>query len=104
MYVASVSHGYCKSRSRYCICYNGYTHMLQASVLNFSFVIRRMLKGVYLDVAYVGSALFGCCTSLQQFSSVIRRFASVSNVCCKCLSCFRRILQVLYRDSVYVLQ
>ena len=37
-YVASVLYGYCKSRSGCCICCNGYTRMLQASVPNVSSV------------------------------------------------------------------
>jgi hypothetical protein len=37
-YVASVSYGCCKSRSECCICWNGYTHMLQTSVPNVSSV------------------------------------------------------------------
>jgi hypothetical protein len=38
MHVASVSCGCCKSRSGCCICCNGYTRMLQASVPNISVV------------------------------------------------------------------
>jgi hypothetical protein len=52
-YVASVSYGYCKSRSGCCICCNGCTHMLQASVPNISSIFSDVcFKCVYLDVTY----------------------------------------------------
>jgi hypothetical protein len=59
MHVVSVSYGYYKSRSGYCICCNGYTRMLQAYVPNVSSVFRRMLE----------MCLFGCCIC--------------SHICCK---------------------
>ena len=56
MYVTSVLYGCCKSRSRCCICCNGCTHILQASVLNVSSVV--CCKCVYQDVAYIPHICF----------------------------------------------
>ena len=61
--------------------------MLQASVLNVSFVFLDVrCKCVYVDVAYgphicVASVLSGCYVCLQWFSSV---FANILNACFKC--------------------
>jgi hypothetical protein len=96
MYITSVSHGCCKSRSRCCICYNDYTRMLQMSVLNFSFVIRRMLKGVYLDVAYVSRICW------KRFIWMLHIFATVFKcyqVFCKCFKC---MLQVFKLFQTYI--
>ena len=75
MYVASVSCECCKTRLGCCICCNGYTHMLQASVPNIS------------DVSD------GCCTCFvwmfHMFHTYVASFfylgvAYVSHLCCKC--------------------
>jgi hypothetical protein len=93
-YVVSVLCGCCKSRSRCCICCNGCTHILQASVLNASsgFFPRRMLQvclfGCYiyfvhmLQVFYLDVAMFY--NGFQVFLGV---FASVSDACFKCFIC-----------------
>ena len=51
-----------------------------------------MLQLFYLDVAYVY-------IGFQEFSCA---FVSVSNVCCKCFSCFVRMLQVFHLDVLKV--
>jgi hypothetical protein len=51
-----------------------------------------MLQVFYLNVAY----------AYNRFSSVFRYFASVSDVCCKCFSYFRRMLQVFHLNVVKV--
>ena len=59
LYVASVVSECFKSRSGYCICYNGCTRMLQRSVTNVSSVFSdECCKCVYLNVVYV---LHICC-------------------------------------------
>jgi hypothetical protein len=118
-YAASVLYRSCKTISRCCTCCNDYTCMFKIYVLNVFICFRRMwqifssgccksrsrccvhmyvattcfkclrcfihmLQVFYLDVAYVlqwlhtyfSSFFFGC-------------FASVSDVCCNCFSCFR---------------
>jgi hypothetical protein len=77
MHVASVSCGCCKSRSRCCICCNGYTCMLQVSIPNVSAVSDVWYMRVYLGVAYV------------------------SHLCCKC---FIRMLHMFHIDVAYILQ
>ena len=59
-YVAVVSYGCCKGRTRCCIYFcNGCTCMLQASAPNVSSVLSDVCcKCVYLDVV---SVLFACC-------------------------------------------
>jgi hypothetical protein len=82
-YVASVSYGCCKSRSKCCTCCNGCTRMLQAPVLNVSSVFLRMLQAcisgccIYFHT-YDASVLSGCCVCLQWFQVFLRCF-------CKCL-------------------
>jgi hypothetical protein len=78
-YVASVLDGYCKSKSGCCICCNGCTHMLQASVPNVSSVFSDICcMCVYLDVAYVSH---NCCNSfiwmLRRFAMVFKHFSGV---------------------------
>ena len=51
--VASVSCGCCKCRSRFCICCNSCTHMLQVSILNF-------ICFLYTYVASVSNAYLKC--------------------------------------------
>ena len=88
MYVARVSYGCCKSRLRCCICCNGCTRMLQASISNVSSVFSDVCCNcVYLDVAYVSHICFKCFilmlrmfyNGFQLFSR--RFFASVSEAC-----------------------
>ena len=58
-HVASVSYGYCKSRSGCCICCNGCTCMLHMSIPKVSSVsLDVCCKCVYLDVAYISHI---CC-------------------------------------------
>jgi hypothetical protein len=101
-YVASVSYGCCKSRSRCCICCNGNTCMLQTSVLNVSFIFHVSCKCVYLDVAYVS---YICCKRfiwmLHMLAVAFKCFSGVSNLYCKCF-CFRHILQVFHLDVAKV--
>jgi hypothetical protein len=76
-YSASVSFGCCKTRSGFLYIY--------ASVLG---VFIRMLQVFYLDV----------CNGYTCFHVFSQCFASVSDVCCKCFSCFGRMLQVFHLD------
>jgi hypothetical protein len=97
-YVASVSYGCCKSRSRCYICCNGYTRMLQASVSNVSSVFQTyvacvfiwMLQVFYLDVVYVS---YICCKyfiwMLHIFVNGFQVFCKCFGCICKCFSCFR---------------
>jgi hypothetical protein len=94
--VSSVSCECCKSRSGCCICCNGYTRMLQVSVLNVSSVFFRrmlqmclfeccicfthMLRVFYLDVTHAFAMTF------QMFSDVS---TSVSDPCFKCFICLQ---------------
>jgi hypothetical protein len=93
-HVSSVSHGCCKSRLGCCICCNGCTCMLQASIPNVSYVFSDVYcKRVYLDVAYV-SNICKC------FICMLHIFAIVFNCFCKC---FRFIFQVFHL-SFFMLQ
>jgi hypothetical protein len=88
-YVSSVPCGCCKSRSEYWICCNGYTCMLQASVLNVSAVsdgcCTCFVLVLHMFHTYVVSVLFGCCIC---FTLILQVFylgvAYVSHLCCKC--------------------
>jgi len=106
-FVASVSCGCCKSRTRCCICCNGYTPMLfqmfqliQTCSKYFSW-FRRMLHVFYLCVAYVSHL---CCKCF------IRMLHMFSHICCICFamathvffSCFRCMLQVFQLFRTYV--
>jgi hypothetical protein len=95
--------GCCKSRSRCCIymyvfsvsfqCYRCFIRLLQVFYLDvayvcnglqvlsrcFANVFRCILQVFHLNVAYV-------CNGLHVLS---RCFVSVSDICCKCFSCFR---------------
>jgi len=105
MYVASISDGYCKSRSGCCTSCNGYTRMYQASVSNVSsvfsdvcckcfyldvaYVSHICCKCVYLDVAYVLQWFFKC---FQVFLQVFQTYiSSVSFI-------FKRILQMFHMN------
>jgi hypothetical protein len=105
-YAASVLYGCCKSRSGCCICCSGSTRMLSASFPIVSSVFWRMLQVFYLDVAYVShvccKVLSGCCICCNDFQEFLGVFASVSNICRKCFSCFERMLQVLHLDVAKV--
>jgi hypothetical protein len=98
-YVARVSFGYCKSRSRYCICCNVYTCMLQAPILDVSSVFICMLQVFYLDVEYVFTHMLHVCHLdvayvcngfqvflgvLQVFQMYVTSVSAVSDICCKC--------------------
>jgi hypothetical protein len=118
-YVSSVSdvpkgcckcfiHGCCKSRSRCCTCSNGYTRMLQEFIQNVSSVVSDVsCKCVYLDVVYVSHICYKYFIwTLYMFAMAFKYlagvFASVSDVCCKCFSCFGRMLQVFHLYIVKV--
>jgi hypothetical protein len=89
--VVSVSYRCCKSRKGYCICFSGYTRILQAFVSNVSSVFFRRMLQVFL---------FGCCVCFthmfasvfvrmlhmfcNDFLSVLAVFASVSDACFEC--------------------
>jgi hypothetical protein len=100
--------GCCKSRSRCCICYNGYTHMLQVSVPNVSAVLDRccmcLIWVLYMFHTYVASVSFQCCICFHTYVT------SVLSRCCICFamtthvfpSCFRHMLQVFQLFRTYV--
>jgi hypothetical protein len=52
-HVASVSSGYCKSRSRCCICCYGYTWTFQAYIFKCFICFKRMLQVFHLYVSKV---------------------------------------------------
>jgi hypothetical protein len=93
-YVAIVSCGCCKCRSRCCICYNGCTRMLQSSNVSSAFSdiccnsvlpgcwlrFIHMLQVFYLDIAYVLQWFFSC---------FLVFFSSVSEACFKCFMCLQ---------------
>ena len=80
-YVASVSYGYYKSRSGCCICYNGCTRILQASVLTVSSGFQTYVISMFiLDVAYV------------------------SHICCKCFTWMSHMLAMVFKCFLDVLQ
>jgi hypothetical protein len=102
MHVASVSCGCCKSRSGCCICCNGYTRMLQASVPNVSAVsdgcCTCFIWVLHMFYTYVASVLSRCCICFTLMLQVFHTdvvyvfnmcFPRVSNVCCKYFNCFR---------------
>jgi hypothetical protein len=105
MHVASVSSGCCKSRLRCCICYNGYTHMLQASIPNVSSVSSNVCcKCVYLDcicfthilqVFYLNVAR-AFAMAFQVFLCV---FANISDTYFKCFICFYTYITNVSSDS-----
>jgi hypothetical protein len=79
-YVASVSCGFCKSRSGYCICCNGCTYMLQASVLNVSSIFfQRYVAYVFIWMlhmfhTYIASVLSGCHVCFTMVFQVFRMY------------------------------
>jgi hypothetical protein len=101
-YVASVSYGCCKSRSRFCICCNGCARMLQSFCFQcFIYFFIRMLQ-VCLSRCYICFThmlhvfhLDVACTFAMAFSSVFR---CVSDVCCKCFNCSKRMMQLFHLD------
>jgi hypothetical protein len=84
MYVASVSFGCCKTRLGCCI----YMQVFQV----FLYICCKcfILMFTYICNGYTCIFKFFLC------------FASVSDVCCKCFSCFGRMLQVFYLDVAKV--
>jgi hypothetical protein len=88
--------------SECCICYGGYTHMLQAYVSNVSPVLDICCNKCFMlqvfSLAGTGSGcmqsvLSGCCICCNCYTHM---FASV------CFNCFKRMLQVFYLDVTYV--
>jgi hypothetical protein len=71
--------------------------MFQVYVPDVSF--RSSLQVFHLNVAYV---LHVYCNyfiwMLHIFAMIFKCFVSVSDACCKCFSCFVRMLQVFYLD------
>jgi hypothetical protein len=67
-------------------------HVASVFVLDVAYISRICCKCFYLDVAYV----------CNDFSSVFKCFASVLDMCCKCFSCFKHMLQVFHLDVVEV--
>jgi hypothetical protein len=106
MYIAIISCGCCKSRSRCCTCCNSCVRMLQRFVFNVSLVFFMYVASMfYLDVAYVSHICCKCfiwilcmfCNGFQVFFWCF--FASVSEACFKYFHLlFRRMLQVLHLD------
>jgi hypothetical protein len=100
MHVASVLCGCYKSRSGCCICCNGYTHILQASVPNVSIIsyIRCtcFMWVLHMFHTYIASVSSGCCIcftyNMQGFHLDVAYvlqwlhmcFSRVSDVCCTC--------------------
>jgi hypothetical protein len=98
----SVSYGCCISRLGCCTCCNGCTRMLQASILNVSYVFSDVCyKCVYLDAAYIFTYMMqvfylDVAYVYNGFKCFLCVFASVSDACFKCSFVFTRILQLLY--------
>jgi hypothetical protein len=95
MYVSIVSCGCCKSRSGCCICCNGCTRVLQASIPNVSSIFCTCI----LHVFHLSSFVYcNCCISM--FLKVNRDVCTccngVSIVCPKRFIYFRRMLQRSY--------
>jgi hypothetical protein len=84
-YVASVSYGYCKSRSGCCICCNGCARMLQGFIPNVSSIFQTYVARVFIwrlhmfhtYVAYI----------FAMVTSVFSVFVSFSDACFKCFIC-----------------
>jgi hypothetical protein len=91
-YVTSVLYECCKSRSGYCICYNGCTWMLQASIPNASSVFSdACYKCIYLDIAFISHICCKCFMKMfRLFAMVSSISASVSDTCFKCFICLQR--------------
>ena len=100
-YVVTALDECCKNRSGCCICCNGCTCMLQASVINVSsFFSDVCCKCVYLNVAYASHI---CCKyfiwMLRMFCNGFQVFLQVFHTHVPNVSSiFRRILQVLHLD------
>jgi hypothetical protein len=96
-YLAIVSYGCCKSRSRCCIYGNGCTCMLQRSVFNVS--------SMFLNVC-CKCVLSGCCICFYRYvASVLSRYCVCFAMVFKCFlgvfffKCFRSTFQVLHLFS-----
>jgi len=94
--------------------------MLQAFAQNVSSILRMCCKRFDLDVAYVFTHILQCSKMFHLFQSSVAasifmlQVASVlygccicfhtyiASVCSKCVTCFRRVLQVFYLDVAYV--
>jgi hypothetical protein len=93
-YVASVSYGHCKSRSRYCRCCNDCICMLQFFVVNVSSFFRCMLQVClsrccicfhpYITKCFIWMLRMFC----NVFKCFLTVFASVSDACFKCFIVF----------------
>jgi hypothetical protein len=69
----------------------------------FHTYVASVLSGYWICFhTYVARVSSGCCICLQWLSSVFRCFASVSDVCYKCFSCFGHMLQVFHLDVAKV--
>ena len=116
-YVANISYRCCKSRSGCCICCNGCTHMLQASVLNISSVFSdvcarclfgccicftHMLQVFYLNVEYVCNGFRVFRLFLMYISSVSYGCCKSRSVCCICCNGCTRILQAYVPNVLFV--
>jgi hypothetical protein len=116
MYVASVSCWCCKNRLWCCICCNGYTRTLQASILAVSDhgCCMCFIWALHMFHAYVVSVSSECCICFHTYvASVSSRccicfamtthcFPRVSDACCKCFNYFGCMLQMFPLDSVKV--
>jgi hypothetical protein len=111
LYVAYVSSGCCKSRFLCCICFDGYTCVLQVYVSNVSAVFKRMwqvfayVTVLYMYVACVFSKCFSCFIwILHVFIWMLHMlqwlYTYAASVCSKIFTYFRRMLQVFYPDIV----
>jgi hypothetical protein len=86
MYVTSVPYRCCKkSRSGCCICCNGYTLMLQVSILKMFHLLRHILQVFYLNVTYVVVAIHTVAIHIY-CKAYVPDVSSASYVCCR--KCF----------------
>jgi hypothetical protein len=106
--VAYIAMAICSCCKRICFMLQAYVSSI-SGVLDVCFMLQAYVSSIsgVLDVcfmlqAYVSSrcckSRSECCICLQCLSSVSMCFASVSDVYCKCFSCFRCMLQVFHLD------
>jgi hypothetical protein len=100
-YVANVSYGCCKSRSRCCTYCNGCARMLQALILNISSVFSDVCcKCVYLDVTYIFTHMMqvfylDAAYVYDDFKCFFYVFTSVSDTCFKRFVCFQTYVAIV---------
>jgi hypothetical protein len=106
-YIASVSYGCYKSKSRCCICCNGCTRMLQGSVPHVLSIFSDICcKCAYLDVTYVSHICCKCfiwmlCMLYKIFKCFFQVFLQVFHMHVSSISSvFTCMLQVLHSRSV----